>query len=140
MTDMTSLACELKNEVEWQKTPSPLSLHDYTAFIKRAIKRLYVDTGRASAFRDYSFSTSGNREMFSGTLGVDEETYVMLLAQIDFFKKVQTDVNVMVSYTTDALSVAGGDKPYAHLKDSIDKLENERRIVYYKMVTYALGS
>lgn len=61
----------------------------------------------------------------------------MLVAQIAFFKRVQTDVNNIVSYTTDALSVANADKPYGHLQDTIGALENERRIVFYKMTDYS---
>lgn len=61
----------------------------------------------------------------------------MLVAQIGFFKKVQADVNNIVGYTTNALTVTGADKPYAHLQDTIANLENERRIVYYKMHRYA---
>lgn len=75
--------------------------------------------------------------MFSETLPIDEEKYVLLVAQIAFFKKVQSDVNNIVSYTTDALSVANADKPYAHLQDTISNLENERRIVFYKMTNYS---
>jgi len=63
---------------------------------------------------------------------------VLICAQINFFKKVQADVNNIVGYTTDALTVTNADKPYVHLQDTIDKLEQERRIIYYKMVRFAL--
>lgn len=53
-----------------------------------------------------------------------------------FFKKVQSDVNNIVGYTTDALSITNADKPYAHLQDTIGELEKERRIVFFKMVPY----
>lgn len=46
-------------------------------------------------------------------------------------------MNNIVSYTTDALSVANADKPYGHLQDTIGALENERRIVFYKMTDYS---
>lgn len=45
----------------------------------------------------------------------------------------------MVGYSTNALTVTNADKPYANVKDTIEKLDNERRIVYYKMSRYALG-
>ena len=139
MTNITALANGLKQEVAWQVTPQELTTNDYVQFIIAAIKRMYVDTGRYEEF-DRSKIQNVNREIFYETdLALDEETYVMLLAQINFFKKVQTDVNVMVSYSTDALSVTGGDKPYSHLKDTISELDRERRIVYYKMHRYAIG-
>jgi len=70
-------------------------------------------------------------------LPIDEEKYVLLVAQITFFKRVQSDVNNIVGYTTDALSVTNADKPYAHLQDTIMNLENERRILFYKMTNYS---
>ena len=73
-------------------------------------------------------------------LPLDEEKYVLLTAQIRFFKKVQSDVNNIVGYTTDALSVTNADKPYAHLQDTIEGLERERRITYYKMTRFTLGT
>ena len=114
----------------WQRTPEPLSMSDYYKMISYGVKRLYVDTGRAQAYR---------RDLLTDMqeLPPDEELYVLLVAQIAFFKRVQTDVNNIVSYTTDALSVANADKPYAHLQDTINDLENERRILFYKMVDYS---
>ena len=74
---------------------------------------------------------------FDYTLPIDEEKYVLLVAQISFYKKVQSDVNNIVGYSTDALIVTNADKPYAHLQDTITSLENERRIVFYKMTNYS---
>lgn len=76
---------------------------------------------------------------FTEDLPIDEEEYVLLCAQIGFFNQVKTDVNNIVGYTTDALSVTNADKPYANIKDSIEKLENERRITYYKMIRYVMS-
>lgn len=135
MTNVTSMALELKRDVMWQATPTELSLTDYINFIIHGIRRLYVDTGRASAYSD-DMVVHGKETMFAEDIPLDEREYVLLIAHIDFFKKVQADNNTRVSYTTDALSVTGGDKPYAHLRDTIEKLENERRILYYKMTTY----
>ena len=75
--------------------------------------------------------------IFDDDLPLDEEEYVMLAAQIGFFKRVATDVNNIVAYTTDALTITNADKPYANLKATIDDLERERRITYYKMSRYA---
>lgn len=140
MTNISELANELKDATRWQKTPLPLSDNDYVSIIIRALKRLYFDTGRASVFNmDMITKNDDENVCFTEDLPIDEEEYVLLCAQIGFFNQVKTDVNNIVGYTTDALSVTNADKPYANIKDSIEKLENERRITYYKMIRYVMS-
>lgn len=140
MTNISELANELKDATRWQKTPLPLSDNDYVSIIIRALKRLYIDTGRASVFNmDMITENDEENVCFTEDLPIDEEEYVLLCAQIGFFNQVKTDVNNIVGYTTDALSVTNADKPYANIKDSIEKLENERRITYYKMIRYVMS-
>lgn len=143
MTSITELANELQEITAWQRTPEELDQNDYEKMIVSGIKTLYIDTGRAREFSNSMIvPPEGEGEgaeglYFTVDLGIDEEKYVLIVAQIAFFKKVQSDVNNIVSYTTDALSVANADKPYAHLQDTIGNLENERRIVFYKMTDYS---
>ena len=140
MTNISELANELKDATRWQKTPLPLSNNDYVSIIIRALKRLYIDTGRASVFNmDMITKNDDENVCFTEGLPIDEEEYVLLCAQIGFFNQVKTDVNNIVGYTTDALSVTNAAKPYANIKDSIEKLENERRITYYKMILYVMS-
>lgn len=140
MTNISELANELKDATRWQKTPLPLSDNDYVSIIIRALKRLYIDTGRASVFNmDMITKNDDENVCFTEDLPIDEEEYVLLCAQIGFFNQVKTDVNNIVGYTTDAVSVTNADKPYANIKDSIEKLENERRITYYKMIRYVMS-
>lgn len=40
------------------------------------------------------------------------------------------------SYTTDAMSVTHGDKPYEHIGATIDRLEGERDRIWYAMVRF----
>lgn len=105
------------------------------------IKTLFIDTGRASAYNKnmitWEETEEGTALCFAQDLPIDEEKYVLLVAQIAFFKRVQSDVNNIVGYTTDALTVTNADKPYSHLQDTIANLENERRIVFYKMTNYS---
>ena len=139
-TVLTELIEELKDDTRWQKTPLPLSDSDYVNMIKRAIRQLYVDTGRASVFNSGMFteSTDDATVTFSENLPADEIEYVLICARINFFKRVATDVNNIVGYVTDALTVTYADKPYANLKDPMDRLENERRIKYYKMHRFSM--
>lgn len=136
---ISQLSGELKARTEWQRTPTVLIDQDYDDLIVRGIKRLYIDTGRALEFSNgYFFVDEDGANSFLIDLKLDEEEYVLLCAQIAFFKKVQSDVNNIVGYTTDALTVTNADKPYVHLQDTIDKLEQDRRIVYYKMIRFAM--
>lgn len=57
-------------------------------------------------------------------------------AEIFFYEKVQTQVDQLTSYTTDALGVTHGDKPFANLQQKIGSLEAERRQIWYKMTRY----
>lgn len=137
MTNLSELADELRNIVSWQRTPEPLTQSDFNDFIIGGLKTLYIDTGRASLFDKSKIVTEDDVLYYVDDLGIDEEKYILLVAQIAFFKKVQSDVNNIVGYTTDALTVTNADKPYAHLQDTITNLENERRIVFYKMTNYS---
>lgn len=141
MTNITELAEELRDVTSWQRVPEELYDSDYQKMIINGIKTLYIDTGRASTYsKDMIVNGEGESSpdlFFTVDLPIDEEKYVLLVAQILFFKKVQSDVNNIVGYTTDALTVTNADKPYAHLQDTIANLENERRIVFYKMTTYS---
>jgi hypothetical protein len=136
---ITDAAEELMEEMAWQKTPEPISAEQYEKMILRGIKRLLIDTGRALEYDSTLVYENEHGKIFDMVFNIDEIAYIMLCAKIGFFHKVQTDVNNIVSYTTDALSVTQADKPYAHLKDTVAGLENDRRILYYKMHRYALG-
>lgn len=136
-TSLTKLAIELEEIVEWQRTPEVVEHEDYVRMIERAFKRMLIDTGRAAEFDDNKIHKE-DTVYVDFDLKIDEQAYMLICAQLDFFKKVQTDVNNIVGYTTDALTVTNADKPYAHLQDTINHLEQERRITYYKMVRYCL--
>lgn len=138
MTNVVELAEEIKEATAWQKTPECLMFYDYERMVIKAIKTLFIDTGRTFQYKKELLTTNEDGDVvFDYDFEIDEEKYILLTAQIFFFKKVQADVNNIVSYTTDALSVTSADKPYVHLQDTISELENERRIVFYKMSRFA---
>lgn len=137
-TSLTKMAFALQDETSWQRTPQTLRLDDYVQMIQNGIKRLYIDTSRASEFNYNMISDSNESEViFSQDLPIDEEEYVMVCAKINFFRRVATDVNNIVGYTTNALSVTNADKPYSNIKNTLEDLENERRIIFYKMTNYS---
>lgn len=139
MTSVTALSTELESRVHLQRTEEEFTAEEYVALIEHAIRRLFVDTGRALLFDNYEFTDDGTTITFSYDMKVDEEEYVLLCAEMAFLKIIQKDVNVITSYTTNAISVKDADKPYAHLADSIDKLENDRRELLYRMIRYMVG-
>lgn len=75
---------------------------------------------------------------FADNLPLDEREYVVVSAEIDLYKKAQTAVNELTSYTTDAMAVSHGDKPFANLQQTIDGAERLREQIWYKMIRYHL--
>ena len=138
MTYLFELVDELKEATAWQRTPELLTDYDYQRFIVKAVKILFIDTGRTFEYKKERFTKDEyGEDAFDYDFEIDEEKYILLVAEINFFKRVQSDVNNIVSYSTDALTVTSADKPYAHLQDTIGQLENERRIVFFKMSRFA---
>lgn len=67
---------------------------DLCFYIAEAIKHLYVMTGRAGECNESMFIVEDDLyTQFAKPLELDEERYVLVTAEIDFFKKVQTDVS-----------------------------------------------
>lgn len=101
---------------------------DYRGIARQAVRHLYVMTGRA-------FQYSLTEEI---DLNADEYEYVLTTAEIGFYRQVQSDVNRIVGYSTDAMTITNADKPYANLSQTIAELLNRQRILYYKMVRFTL--
>ena len=145
MLNINKIAEWLKEKTEWQETPVPLTDSNYINMVIDGIERLFVDTGRSEQYDEELYITveePGEEPYFAynHTFPLDEKRYIQICALINFFTKVQSDVNNTFGYSTDALTVTNADKPYANLKDTIGDLDNERRIIYYKMVRYTLGT
>ena len=143
MLNISKIAKWLKEQTEWQETPVPVTEANYINMVIDGIERLFVDTGRSDEYDENLYQTieipDGVEIIYDANFPLDERRYIKLCSQMNFFSKVQSDVNNTFGYSTDALTVTNADKPYANLKDTLDKLDNERRIVYYKMVRYTLG-
>ena len=67
---------------------------------------------------------------------LDEQEYVLTTAEIAFYKKVQASVDDLTSYTTDAMAVTHGDKPFANIQQKITDLDTRQRMIWYKMARY----
>lgn len=139
MTDIVRLAEALFDRIEWQNVPDTVDMIDIGRYVANGIRHLYTMTGRALRFSEDMFTMEGDMYVsFSEPLALDEREYVLLSAQIEFLRKVQTTVDDLTSYTTDAMSVSHGDKPYANLQQTITDLESMRRTIWYKMARFHL--
>jgi len=128
MTDMQKMAQELKQRTEWQDTPVELVNEDYLEIVRQAVRHLYVMTGRYTQYDDSS----------DIALSADEYEYVLTTAEIGFYRRVQSDVNRIVGYSTDAMTITNADKPYANISQTVNELLNRQRILYYKMTRFVL--
>lgn len=128
MTDMERMAKELHQRTEWQETPVEITNDDYQEIVRQGIRHLYVMTGR---YEQYD-------EGKSFVLSSDEYEYVLTTAEIGFYRRVQSDVNRIVGYSTDAMSITNADKPYANISQTVAELLNRQRILYYKMTRFVL--
>ena len=141
MFNISETARLLQDDTAWQETPMPVGESEYIKLVCRAIRKFFVDINHTSEFDMNLYTTDESGDVFyDREFEIDEEEYIYILCQIMFFKKVQTDVNNMYGYSTDAIIVTNADKPYANLKNTLDDLEDERRIVFNKMVRYTLGT
>jgi len=143
MLNITEMANELQEITAWQDTPQPLSAEDYIRIVQRAVRDFFVDINRASEFSKDKYITETVDEneiiFYDRDFLADEEVYILILCKIEFFQRVQTDVNNAFGYTTNALTVTNADKPYKNLAETLNGLYNERRIKFNKMVRYTLG-
>ena len=119
---------ELKQRTEWQDVPVQLTEADYQEIVRQAIRHLYVMTGRSEQY-------DGETAII---LNADEYEYALTTAELAFYHKVRADVNRIVGYSTDAMSITNADKPYANISQTIAELSNRQRILYYKMTRFVL--
>lgn len=101
-----------------------------------------MDTGRAMEYDNSMIMFDDDvPEMpvkFTADIKIDEYEAIMLAAQMEFFRMVQADVNAIVGYTTDALSVTNADKPFANIQQTLTDLENRYKAVLHKHVRYMM--
>ena len=139
MTDIVLLAKKLYERIEWQSVPETVTRDDLTIMIADAIRHLYVMTGRAMTFDEDKFTKEDEEYVsFADDLPLDEREYVILCAELGFYKKVQSSVDDLTSYTTDAMAVTHGDKPFANLQQKIADTDAKITQIWYKMIRYHL--
>lgn len=129
-------------DVQWQRIPTAMTPLEEKQLLSRCLVKgleaMFIQTGRAMQYEStwLVYDTDGVLTGCTQDLKIDELRYAYLAAKIEFFKQVQTDVNNIVGYTTDALTVTNADKPYQNLSQTIGELENELRKVFYTMIRH----
>jgi len=129
MTSLTEIQEDLISKVKFQKTPIPMTDSDYLIFVTKGVKRFYVDAGIEDNFVSDFDKTSGT---ILRTLTLTESEYATICAEIAFRNQIKDDLAEIVSYSTNALSVSNGDKPYKNLKETIDVLESRLSKLAFK--------
>lgn len=138
MTDIVALTHRLYKKIKLQRTPETVHWTDQVEYIVDGIRHLYVLSGRELMFSEdlFEYDESGTPCTFANDMTLAETEWVLLDAQTEFYRFVQASVDDQVSYTTDAMSVTHGDKPYEHIGETIDKLEMKKAIVWTRLVRY----
>ena len=138
MTDVVKLAHQLYRKINQQQVPEEIGWVDLVHLIADAIEELYVISGRTFLYSEdkFTLNESGDPVSFEDTLELDERRWILLKAQIEFYKWVQASVDDQRSYSTDAMSVTHGDKPYEHIGATIDRLEKELAVIWTRMVRF----
>ena len=134
MTDVAELAKRLFRRIEWQRVPDDVTREDLSQFVADGIRHLYVMTGRGTSFSEDLFGMEGDLVVsFAREMPLDEQEYALISAEIDFYAKVQSTVDDLTSYTTDAMSVSHGDKPFANLQKKLEDLRQKQTRLWYAM-------
>jgi len=134
MTDIVALTKRLYNLVKYQTVPSDMTREDMSEFIAEGIRELYVQTGRTRLFSEDGFIKDADLFIaYKDTLNENENKYVLTVAQYLFYQTVQANYSDMVSFTTNAMSVTHGDKPFENLQTRIDNLEKKIAQYHFRM-------
>lgn len=140
MTDVVKLAKKLYRAINQQTTPETVGQLDLIYLIMDAIEELYIISGRQSQFSEDMFDMDTEAPQiectFADDLSTDERNWVVLDAEINFYKWVQNSVDDMFSYSTDAMTVSHGDKPYKNIGETIADRKEKLNRIWYSMIRY----
>lgn len=104
-----------------------------------SICNLYVMTGRDGSYGDHLYEMEDDVPVaYLPDMRPVERMYVVTYAICEFTRKVKSDVNNIVGYTTDAMTITNADKPYQYLAQTVAEYEAKLRKLYYKMNNYTI--
>ena len=114
-----------------QRTPIEYSPDDYDLLIVDGIRALYVDLNKPAQYRTEFDEQS--LSFIDKELLISEEEYILLKAHLNFYKMIQADVNSIVGYSTDSISVTNADKPYANISNEMARIEQRLVDLFFKV-------
>jgi hypothetical protein len=127
---------------------------DLVDILEDAIRMLYVISGRTFQFSDDKFKDVMTVEIppeeeggepayeevegvfFEDDLALDEQEWVLLEGEIAFYNLALSNVDDLQSYTTDAMAVTHGDKPYKNIKQTLDVRKAKQDVVWTRVVRF----
>lgn len=133
MTDIVALARRLHRRIKWQEIPEEMTSEDLIDIVCDAIRMLYVISGRTFSFSEDKFV---NDSTFEDTLELDEQEWVLLEGEIAFYNLALSNVDDLQSYTTDAMAVTHGDKPYKNIKATVEDRQAKQAVVWTRMTRF----
>lgn len=139
MTNISAIAHRLFRKIKWQEVPEEVGQDDLIELVRDAIRKLYVISGRTFQFSEDKFQEiegDSYEWSFEDDLMIDEIEWILLESQIEFYKTCQSNVDDLTSYTTDAMAVTHGDKPFKNIGETIDRLKDEQNVIWTRMVRY----
>lgn len=128
----SKLCDELKQMTIMQQTPIVYTDEDYANLVIDGIRGLYVDLNKSA---DYVNEFDEDEMCFINgkKLLISEREYILLKAHLSFYKQIQADVNNIVGYSTDSLTVTNADKPYANISGEMERLERRLIDLFFKV-------
>lgn len=154
MTDIIKMAQRLHRRIKWQEIPEEMDSSDLIDILEDAIRMLYVISGRTFQFSEDKFTDHMTVEIppeeeggeptyeiiegvfFEDDLELDEQEWVLLEGEIAFYNLALSNVDDLTSYTTDAMAVTHGDKPYKNIKQTVDDRKAKQDVVWTRMVRF----
>lgn len=134
MTNVIALAERLQRDLSMFNIASGLTQDDYVHYIIVGTEMFYNYTGQGySNVDDILVYEAGSVIAFSRDFALIERSYILVCAKIAIAEWARANKAELVSYTTDAISVAHGDKPFRNVSDMLAAYEQERRILHYKL-------
>jgi len=127
---------------------------DLIDLLRDAIRMLYVISGRTFQFSEDMFTDTMTVEtppeeeggepgeeiiegaFFTADLMLDEQEWVLLEGEIAFYNMALSNVDDLQSYTTDAMAVTHGDKPYKNIKATVEDRQAKQNVVWTRMVRF----
>lgn len=158
MTDIVKLAQRLHRRIKWQEIPEEMTSEDLIEILCDAIRMLYVISGRTFNFSEDKFIVVPEPDedteepenpdeeekdddlepgvYYADDLELDEQEWILLEGEIAFYNLALSNVDDLQSYTTDAMAVTHGDKPYKNIKSTVEDRQAKQAVVWTRMVRF----